>query len=630
MYSPVEEIKSKLDIVDVLGEYIKLTAAGANLKANCPFHQEKTPSFMVSPERQIWHCFGCNKGGDIFGFVMEIDGVEFKEALKILAKKAGVQLTYENPELYSHKTRLLDILEQSAKYYHYLLLNSPKAEHVRRYLAERKINFESIEDFQLGYAPDFNDNLSLINFLKSKHFAENDIFLAGMVLQSQRTTGFYDRFRQRLMFPISDHNGQVVGFTGRQLPGFEDEKMGKYINTPQTLVYNKSGVLYGLNWAKNNIRKSNETTIVEGNMDLISLHQAGIKNVVASSGTALTNQQVRFLKRYSQNISICFDADEAGKNAALRGIEVALAEGMNVRIISIPSGKDPDDFVKSHCQENNESWQALVKQGKSVIDYYLDCILQQVDWRNNADLAIKKVTEYMLPKINILKNTAEQAYWLRKIAELLNIQEKSLWDDLNKLKKQKENVKNYENLEKKANVTINQEKNEPIKYSKDDLSLIQLIALVLKNLSNIGLILEQLNPEIIIKSSLFREELRDLYKELIIYYTYNDHREQLLIEPLIKELNYKNKNNLADLLNRFSLLIDKDFSGYDPAQIRKEIVLGVKIIKKKFITEELHKISQLIKEIETGLAPEIDKRQQLKDLSYKFSELTSELSKLGQ
>ncbi|MCK4967627.1 MAG: DNA primase [Candidatus Aenigmarchaeota archaeon] len=286
MSNITEEIKSRLDIVEVLSEYIELKKAGANFKACCPFHQEKTASFVVSPERQIWHCFGCGAGSDIFGFVMKIEGIEFPEALRILAKKANVNLTNQNFNLTSARTNLLDITRLAAMFYQQNLLDSTAGQTARDYLKKRQVSDEIIKRFQLGYALDSWDNL--LKFLIKKGISEKDIALAGLIIKkttsNASTSDYYDRFRGRLMFPIADAYGNAVGFTGRVLPSEETnakKETAKYVNTPETSIYHKGRILYGLDQAKETIRKNNYVIIVEGNMDVLAFHHAGIHNVVA-------------------------------------------------------------------------------------------------------------------------------------------------------------------------------------------------------------------------------------------------------------------------------------------------------------------------------------------------------------
>src|SRR3989339_70222 len=338
-------IKEKLDIVQTIQEYVPLKKAGIYYKAPCPFHREKTPSFMVNAEKQIWKCFGCSKGGDIFSFIQEMEGLDFPEALKLLADRAGVKIDSYRSEIdKSQKNRILDINQKAASFFHHILTEMEGANGAREYLDKRGLTKETIEKWQIGFVPDQWDLLTKY-FLK-KGIGIDDLVVAGLVIKkdvARAGQGFYDRFRGRIMFPIWDVHGNVVGFTGRVLVETENSG-GKYMNTPQTLVYDKSRVIYGLDKAKTEIKAQDQVVLVEGQMDVVACHQAGMKNVVASSGTALTLEQIKLLKRYSSNIAMAFDGDSAGVAAAKRGVNIALGEGLNVKTIRIPEGKgkDPD------------------------------------------------------------------------------------------------------------------------------------------------------------------------------------------------------------------------------------------------------------------------------------------------
>ncbi|PLX27327.1 DNA primase [Candidatus Parcubacteria bacterium] len=342
---PSEEIKQKIDIVDFLREYIQLTPAGMNFRARCPFHNEKTQSFMVSPDKQIWHCFGCGKGGDIFKFLMEMEGIDFVEALRVLAPKAGVQLRRQNPKVASERARLLDIMDISRRYFHKVLMESSSAKQAREYLTKRGLTESDLMEWQIGYSLDSWDGL--LKVLKKQGYNETEIEKTGMIISNQQRRSYYDRFRARIMFPINDINGNVVAFSARVSPEKEaTEQMGKYINSPQTVLYNKSNILFALDKAKREIKLKDQAIIVEGQMDAVSAHVNGYKNVIASSGTALTIDQLTILKRYSNNIALAFDTDEAGHMAADRGIREAMKLDMNIKVILVPEGKDPDDCIR--------------------------------------------------------------------------------------------------------------------------------------------------------------------------------------------------------------------------------------------------------------------------------------------
>ena len=358
-----DQIKDRLDIVEIIREYVpQMKKTGASWKACCPFHQEKTPSFLVSSEKQIWHCFGCSKGGDIFGFIREVEGVEFTDALRILAKRAGVKLEDMDPKKESKRTRILDILNLACLWYHKALLSAKSADKTREYVIERKISDKTRDNWQLGFAPDTWEAVS--TYLKSRGYNDKEIEIAGLSSKNDRGS-FYDRFRNRLMFPIKDVHGSVVGFTARKMNN--DDVGGKYINSPETEVYHKSNILYGLSDAKKSIRENDLAIIVEGNMDCISSHQAGVENVVASSGTAFSEYQVRLLKRFTKNIALAFDPDNAGQEALARGMEMAWQEEMIIKVIQLPENKDPDDLIK---QDLNQ-WRELIKNACPFIDWVI-------------------------------------------------------------------------------------------------------------------------------------------------------------------------------------------------------------------------------------------------------------------
>ncbi|MBI5046039.1 MAG: DNA primase [Candidatus Niyogibacteria bacterium] len=427
MSSSVEQIKSRLDLVDVIQSYIKVHRAGANFKANCPFHNEKTPSFFISPAREIWHCFGCGKGGDLIKFVMEIEGAEFPEALRILANRAGIVLETEDPRARDERTRAFELLEDATAFFE---VESARHPEIAKYLSERGLAAGTIKDFRIGYAPASWDGTLL--FLKNKGYADAEIERAGLAIKSSKNeSGYYDRFRGRVMFPISDSTGRVVGFSGRIFSpvakqGGEEE--AKYINSPQTLLYDKSKILYGFDRAKVEIRKENTCILVEGQMDAVMSHQAGIKNAVAVSGTALTNYQLTMIKRLADNLITAFDMDVAGGLATKRGIDLALGEGFEVKVAVISGGKDPADLVK----EDAALWQKSVASARHILDFYLDMLY--IKYKNDAREMRKKTGELVLPYIAGIQSEIDKAHWVGEVAKRLNLSEQPIWDEVKKYK----------------------------------------------------------------------------------------------------------------------------------------------------------------------------------------------------
>jgi len=434
MNSDVEEIKNRLNIVDILGEYIRLDKAGTNFKARCPFHNEKSPSFMVSEEKQIWHCFGCQKGGDIFGFVMEMEGLEFKEALKLLADKAGVELKRYDGKSEVNKNRIFEILELTTKFYEYQLWEGPGKIKILNYLHERGLKDETIKEFRLGYAPKGWDNI--LQFLTSRGYAVEEISRSGLLVEKNKeklqTTNYklqankyYDRFRERVMFPVADTNGKIVGFSARVTPG-QDESQAKYINTPETEVYHKSKVLYGIDKAKSEIKQKNNVFLVEGNLDVLAASQAGIKNTVAVSGTALTIDHLGVIKRYTNKVRMCFDMDSAGEAATKKSMKLCFEKDVNAEVVELPSGKDVAELAKSDPEAMKES----IEKASEAMEYFFQKNLS----KHNKDEVEGKnqITNEILGMIGNLTNEITKSHWLKKLAEILNVKENILTDMLKK------------------------------------------------------------------------------------------------------------------------------------------------------------------------------------------------------
>lgn len=426
----LEEIKDRIDIVELISSYITLKKAGQNYKALCPFHKEKTPSFMVSPQRQIWHCFGgCQKGGDVFGFIMEMEGMEFGEALRFLAKKAGVTLERQVPEKpEGQKNILYELNNSAASFYHKTLEESPEAQIAREYLKKRKVDKKTILEFRLGYAP--AGTKKLLSFLENKGGEIEDIIKAGLAFK--RESGeVVDRFYKRLMFPIINPSGAVLGFTARILT---QEKDAKYINTPETPIYEKSRALFGLDKAKKEIAQRNWLAIVEGNMDVISSWEAGVKNAVASSGTALTREQLKIIKRYTPNIILALDKDEAGSEALKRGIFAALEEGMNIKVADLGKYKDPDEMIKA----DKNLWKKALKNSQPFLEFYFDQFFGKIDEPIKDVTLKKKIAQEVLPFLKFMQNSIERSHYIKELSKKLSVPESSIADALRKTKTEKQ------------------------------------------------------------------------------------------------------------------------------------------------------------------------------------------------
>ncbi|OGY24642.1 MAG: DNA primase [Candidatus Woykebacteria bacterium RBG_13_40_7b] len=425
----VEEIKRRIDIVDLISSYLTLKKAGANYRALCPFHNEKTPSLMVSPEKQIFKCFGCNEGGDVFSFVMKMENLEFRETLEMLAQRAGVKLKPRRnippDEKPDKKSRLFKINLLSAQVFHKILISHSSGKSALSYLQKRKISSSTIKDFMIGYAP---QNKVLAPFLKKRGFTDQEI----------QSAGGPDRFFRRLIFPIRDVMGNVLGFTGRVL---DPKQEPKYLNTPETIIFHKGRILFNLEKARGEIKVQKATVVVEGQMDVIASYQAGVKNVVATSGTALTKEHLQTLYRYTPNIIFSFDSDNAGLQTAKKAYESAIAEGLNVKMVDLENYKDPGEMIA----DNPKKWQKAVENAKSVIDWYFNLAFEdrksKVEDGEMTSQEKKEIAKEILPIIKKIPDTIEQAHFIGLLAKKLGVAEQVVFDALGRLQKGEEAIK---------------------------------------------------------------------------------------------------------------------------------------------------------------------------------------------
>jgi len=417
----VEEVKSKVDIVDVISSRIPLKKAGRNFSANCPFHTEKTPSFMVSPDRQVYKCFGCGEVGDVYSFLQKTEGMDFREALEELAKKTGVKLIDFKPTGASkQREKIVAINKLAAKFYSHLLTKHPSGEKARKYLEMRGIKKKAIEAYSLGYAPSGWENTA--EFLTKRGYSLADVATSGLIIardksdKSSAKAGFYDRFRDRLIFPIKDMRGTILGFSARVITENTGAREPKYINSPETPIFYKGSILYGLDVARDTIRKKNYVLLVEGEFDVIAAHQIGILNVVATKGTALTEKQVALIARNCENVALCFDTDLAGDAAARRGIEMLDAAGVNVKVVNLGVHKDPDGFIKV----DSVGFKKSLKGAENIYDYFIESATAR--FNPSTAEGKKKIGKELVPILSKITDDLVRAHYTTKLAKVLDLE----------------------------------------------------------------------------------------------------------------------------------------------------------------------------------------------------------------
>ncbi|HEX7456158.1 MAG TPA: DNA primase [Candidatus Nanoarchaeia archaeon] len=585
MESQVEEVKSRVDIVGFINEYTPLKKAGRNYKALCPFHTEKTPSFMVSPDRQIFKCFGCNEGGDIFAFYKRMEGVEFGEALKFLAQRAGVQLKeYKPTRQEQQKETFLEAHEVASNLYHHLLLKHPSGEKAREYLAARGIKQKAISDFRLGYAPAQAD--LLLGYLKKKDFSIQEAVTAGLLLVAGDRPK--DRFRSRIMFPIFDTQGRVIAFSGRALGDIEP----KYLNSPETPIFSKSHSLYGINLAKQTMKKERAAILVEGNTDVISSFQIGVTNVVAPLGTALTFSQVEILKRWAENLLFAFDTDLAGDAAAKRGIEIAENAGLNLRVVQLRGAKDPDEAI----HKNPLSWKKAIKEAVPIYDYFINSAIERYGITTSE--AKKKVASEVLPQIARISDEITKAHYIQAIASKLGIGEEIIRSVLAK----------YQTGEPDS-TGVKEILEKPLSEKGSILIEKYLLALILQG----GQLPDDLGENIF--SSAYNQEIFGLIK------TFYEKEKRLKIKSLIKiipEALLPEFDELLLLELNEEILADED-------KLRKEIYYCSSRLKELNLRTKLKELSLAIKQAES-----VGNDSKVNSLSRQFRNLSKALVSLEE
>ncbi len=553
----IQEIKTRLNIEDVIGSYVQLKKAGRNLKGHCPFHNEKTPSFIVSPEKQIAHCFGCHWGGDVIKFVQDYEKVEFIEALESLANRAGVKLEKRgrSAENKSEKKMLKNLHRDAAEFFQKKLKTNKEA---MKYLKDRGMTDKTIEAFQIGWAPDNYHQAH--KYLEKEGYSKKDIVLAGIGSKKQMASEeIFDRFRGRIIFPIWDNLDAIIAFGGRTLKNKKD--MAKYLNSPDTPIYNKGHVIYGFNFAKKEIRSTEKAVVVEGYFDVITAYQAGFKNVVASSGTALTENQLKLLKRHAKEIIFSFDADEAGQEAALRSIELAQKMDCNIKILTVPEGKDPDDCIK----KDPKLWEKAVENSVP----YMDFVFEKACKNNSSETAEgkKKISDIILKSISRIQNAVEQEHHLQKLGNLISTSVRSLLQELKKLKKSSRPAPSAPEPQSQASHDSHSSRAQTLTLS-----------LILSDLS-----LLKTHKDKISKKFFEDEEKKELYKTLLDHYN-----------PLDSDIELEEyfKGEKRDKIKILSLIGQEYYKSLSEKERQQELDFLIKKINKSHQKSRIQELKQ--------------------------------------
>ena len=589
----IEEIKSRCDIVDVISDYMQLKSSGSNYTGLCPFHSEKTGSFMVSKSKQIYKCFGCNAGGDVISFVMRYENVDFMDAVKILARRCGITLerniSEEEKKKIQEINKFREIHTEAARFYFANLLGTKNPGY--EYLKKRGLSDKIIKKFGLGYS--LNSWNSLMNYLLAKGYDKTDLVKCGLVTHKTETNKYFDRFRNRVMFPIFNYNGKVIGFVWRVL----DDSLPKYLNSPETLVFNKRLNLYGLNISKKSI-KDDTLILVEGYMDLISLYQNNIENVVATLGTALTIEQARLIRKFAKNVIISYDSDQAGQNATLRAIDILLQADIKVKILNLKDCKDPDDFIKKY---GFEGYKKAMEDSDYYIKYKIDILKKKYNLNNDSQkMSFVEEATFMLKK---LKSPIEKDLYAKYLSDLTNISIESIRASVG-IK-----VNSNYNKTNKRNTNVHKKIEQMSKIQDGYLKVeAKFIKLLMENKNLRESLLQDINEQ----QFLFNET-----KEIFNYIIKNRELDKITIDK-IKSLNISEEyvNNIQNIqieeINTYTLESTKNI---------------IKQIKKNIIDNEIKSMSYQIKELSSKLELLKKTNGNTKEVDEKIMNLSLEILK---
>lgn len=590
--SQIEEIKDKLDIQEVAQNYLgNLKKSGANYFALCPFHNEKTPSFSINPQMGIFKCFGCGESGDVITFIEKMEGVEFVKALEIAAKQAGVQLkktfSKEEARAYRQKQTILKLNSLVSEYYHYILTKHPKGEKGRTFAKDRKVTKDLIEKFQVGYAPRGFSNL--ITFLKGKGHKISDLIRWGLAVS--RGGRVYDKFRSRLIFPLINHHGDIIGFSGRTI--LKNTRAPKYLHSPKTPVFDKGRFLFGLEQAKRTTRSKDFIVFCEGQLDVISSHKTKVSNVVASLGTSLTSEQLELAKRYSKNVYFAFDNDLAGEKALIRSSQLAHSVGVSVKAVSISQGADADELINKDRKE----WEKAVINAESFIDHMIKRLYKRLDLSKISEK--EELVSILLPLIATIPKKIEQVYFLHKVAVILNIDEEILREELDTIQ-----------LSRSYTPQVRKDKIKKMLESPLNAKEEYLLSLIFQHPQFIDTSLEIVRPRYLSSSAskLTFEKFKN----------YQRTKQRISLKNFIRSLDDTQKDFVSNILLKkldqyFEL--EKDF--------REEISGVLQFIKKNYYQNQLRKVKVKIEEAEKS-----KNKKDINILTKKLKKITKKIGKM--